>query len=156
MADPFTAVGTVAAVLQLAQAFWDLGNAVQQLYRDTKVVDDTVKSLVAELHALGTACDLVHQELDSILAAPRSRGDSTYDNDGQLWRCIPAEVERSKHTLHDLQQMVERVKEESKHFLVQARRQVRLNGARDDMLVLRRRIRTHTDSLHTILLTVNM
>ncbi|KAK5122841.1 hypothetical protein LTR85_003756 [Meristemomyces frigidus] len=156
MVEPLTAAGTAASVLQLAEAFWKLGNAVYQLYNDTIVVDETVKSLIAEVNALGTACDLVFQELNSILAAPKTSSHSTYDKDGRLWSCIVAEVERSKQTLHDFELIVDRVKEESQHFLTQARRQIRLNVAKDQMLALRQRLRSHMDSLHTVLLTVNV
>lgn len=156
MADPFTAVGTAAAVLQLAQAAFSLGKAVYQLYTDTKVVDETVKSLIAELNSIGTTCELVHQEIEPILRQPKSGSNSTYDEDGRLWRCIAAEVERVKQTLHDFEGIVERVKEESRLFFTQTTRQVKLNTAKDKMLILRQRIGTHTDCLQTILLTVNM
>ena len=156
MADPLTAIGTAAAVLDLGKLVWKLGTALVKLYQDTKCIDRTVKELADEVKALGDECDLVYSELEVVISTPSGGEPSPYDVDGRLWGCLHAKVEECKITVDSLGSIVQSVSIRSADFIAQTQRQLKLNHSRDDMARLRERIKSHTDGLRMVLLMVNI
>ncbi|OQO13504.1 hypothetical protein B0A48_01733 [Cryoendolithus antarcticus] len=156
MADPLTAVGSAAAILQITGQAWQLGKALQKFYRETQHIDETVKLLGVEVESLGDSCDLVHEQLESIVNVEAASGASAYDRDGKLWRTVCAEADQCRNTLDGLRKIVDRVKGERSSFTAQAMRQVKLNKNKENIEGIRQRIGLHSQSLQTVLQVINI
>ena len=154
--DPFTALGTASAVLELGRTAWKLGSALVKLYRDTKCVDATIDKLAREVKALSNECDLVHAEMEDVIKASETQGASPYDIDGRLWECLATQVQECNETIQALEHVVNDVAQKASDVIGQAQRQMRLNKNRENLEGIRLRIRTHTDTMRTTLLVINM
>jgi hypothetical protein len=158
MADPFTAIGTAAAILDLRKAAYKSAEYAIRLYKQSKAIDETYNNLATESQALGRSCELVHDELSPVIKHQGSSqiGKPYYDGDGSLWRCIQMEVRNCRETLQELDVVLDEVGCSGKGVLQQASRQVRLDRRDERVKAARTRLQTHTQALHTVLLVVNM
>ncbi|KAK5170208.1 uncharacterized protein LTR77_004794 [Saxophila tyrrhenica] len=156
VADPFTAIGTTAAVFELGKVAWKLGSTLVKLYQDTKCVDGTVEKLAGEVKSLGNECDLVHAELEEVVKGTENGEGSSYDLDGRLWKCLGTKVQECTEAVQELSAIVDDIADRASGFIGQAQRQMRLNKNREILEKIRQRIRTHTDGLRTTLLVVNI
>jgi hypothetical protein len=147
--DPVTPLG---AILGLAGKAWDLGRYIHNIYQGTKTVDTSVRNLGREVQDLASTCDLVHEEMASVLTAPTSeKHGSPYDPDGTLEKCICGQVRHCDSTIEELREIAERLWPRKKKFLDRTARQLRLQDAKEQIEDIRARIRSHTDALHTVL-----
>jgi hypothetical protein len=153
--EPFTPLGATAAILGLAGKAWDLGRHIHNVYQGTKIVDKNIQNLGHEVLGLASTCDLVHEELASILTVPDSeehgRAARAYDPNGTLEKCIRDRTTHCGSTIEELGMVAERLWPRKKKFIDRTARQLRLQDAKEQIDDLRARIRSHTDALHTVL-----
>ena len=149
------AVGAVANVLELGKTAWAISAALYKLYRDTQNVNQTVEYLAKETRALAYACETIHEELREIVGDSAHK-TSLYDKDGHLWLRISEQTKECEVTLGKLSAIVDKVQEHGSNIFEQGRRQIRLNMRQEEIAGIRSRVQTHTQSLQTILLVVNM
>jgi hypothetical protein len=142
----------LAAILGLAGKAWDLGRYIHNVYQGTKTVDTSIRNLDREVQDLASTCDLVHEELASVLKDPASeKHGSPYDPDGALEKCIRGQVKHCDCTIEELPEIAECLWPRKKKFLDRTIRQFRLQDAKEEIEDIRARIRSHTDALHTVL-----
>lgn len=157
MADPLSAIGAAAAILDLSKSAWKAGNYLFRVYQGSKSVNEEIKTLALEVNALASACDLVHEELEEIIKAPSANGKGPqYDQDGRLAKCVERQTNDCEDTLQELWAIVEALWPRGQRFLDNASRQIKLQNSKEQVHGIRDRIKSHTDALHTILLVVNI
>jgi ankyrin repeat protein len=150
-------IGAAVGIAQISQSAWKLGSYIYTIYQGTKTIDESVQSLALEVNGLASTCDLVQNELSTVLTKPGSGSTvSRYDKDGRLGRCIDHQVAQCKNTLGELETVVEGLWPRKESFFERASKQVDLQNSREQTGEIRQRIRSHTDALHTILLVVNI
>jgi ankyrin repeat protein len=150
-------IGAAAGIAQISRSAWKLGSYIYTVYQGTKTIDEVVQTLALEVNGLASTCDLVHNELGTVLTKPGSGSTiSRYDKDGRLRRCIDHQVAQCKSTLGELETVVEALWPRKESFFERASKQVELQNSREQTSEIRQRIRSHTDALHTILLVVNI
>ena len=150
-------IGAAAGIAQISRSAWKLGSYIYTVYQGAKTIDESVQSLALEVNGLASTCDLVHNELGTVLTKPGSGSTvSRYDKDGRLRRCIDHQVAQCKHTLGELEAVVETLWPRKESFFERASKQVDLQNSREQTSEIRQRVRSHTDALHTILLVVNI
>jgi ankyrin repeat protein len=150
-------IGAAAGIAQISRSAWELGSYIYTIYQGTKTIGESVQSLALEVNGLASTCDLVHNELGTVLTKPGSGSTvSRYDKDGRLRRCIDHQVAQCKNTLGELETVVEALWPRNESFFERASKQVDLQNSREQTTEIRQRIRSHTDALHTILLVVNI
>jgi len=133
MADPVTILKTTSAVLDLSKAAWKLENELYRLYKDTQHVDETVRTLEAEIKALANACDLICVQMQPFLGSTVVPSKRQHDQDGRLWQCLSRQVDECNDTLSDLQRVLDSVAEEGTNVFAQMKRQIRLNTNKDNI-----------------------
>jgi len=150
-------IGAAAGIAQISKSAWKLGSYIYTVYQGTKTIDQSVQSLALEVNGLASTCDLVYDELGTVLTklGPGSTS-SRYDKDGRLRRCIDHQVAECKSTLGELDTVVEILWPRKESFFERASKQIDLQNSREQTGDIRQRIRSHTDALHTILLVVNI
>jgi ankyrin repeat protein len=150
-------IGAAAGIAQISRSAWKLGSYIYTIYQGTKTIDESVQSLALEVNGLASTCDLVHDELGTVLTKHGSGSTvSRYDKDGRLRRCIDHQVAQCKTILGELETVVETLWPRKDSFFERASKQVDLQNSREQTTEIRQRIRSHTDALHTILLVVNI
>jgi hypothetical protein len=150
-------IGAAAGIAQISRSAWKLGSYIYTVYQGTKTIDESVQSLALEVNGLASTCDLVHNELGTVLTNSGSGSTaSRYDKDGRLRRCIDHQVAQCKNTLGELETVVETLWPRKNSFFERASKQVNLQNSQEQMTEIMQRIRSHTDALHTILLVVNI
>jgi ankyrin repeat protein len=150
-------IGAAAGIAQISRSAWKLGSYIYTIYQGTKTIDESVQGLALEVNGLASTCDLVHDELGTVLTKQGSGSTvSRYDRDGRLRRCIDHQVAQCKTTLGELETVVETLWPRKDSFFERASKQVDLQNSREQTTEIRQRIRSHTDALHTILLVVNI
>ena len=153
--DIMEAVGAVSAVLEVGKAAWQLNSALYHLYQDTKSINKTVEDLNREVKALANTCDTIHEELEEAIGKTGTRSN-VYDTDNRLWLRIQEQTTECKTTLNELSGIVSDIQEEGGNIVSQGKRQIKMNSRKEDLLSVRSRLHSHTESLHTILLVTNM
>ena len=150
-------IGAAAGIAQISRSAWKLGSYIYTIYQGTKTIDQSVQSLALEVNGLASTCDLVYNELGTVLTKPGSGYTiSPYDKDGRLRRCIDHQVAECKSTLGELETVVEALWPRKDTFFERASKQIDLQNSREQTGEIRQRIRSHTDALHTVLLVVNI
>nr|OQO19911.1 hypothetical protein B0A51_13898 [Rachicladosporium sp. CCFEE 5018] len=159
MADPLTAIGSAAAILQLTEEAAKLGIFLCKLYKDTKHVDKTVDQLGLEVVTLGDTWTIVHIEVKKIIAVTSgasSASTSVYDSNGQLWKCICDQVQHCWNTLKELQKVVETIGVAHGNIIAQVIRQIKVDWSKEDISGIRQRVGLHMSSIQVILLLINI
>ncbi|KAK5681512.1 hypothetical protein LTS10_006044 [Elasticomyces elasticus] len=156
MADPFTALSTAAAALQIGQMAMNMSSYLYKLGKAISKVDQTVSSLATETEALYQACNLISQEIKGVLPDPGLENKRPYDEDGSLWRSVTLHLKDTKVTVGDLQRVVGDDTQQSKDFFQRARKQMHLDKNKDELESIRRRLHTHTQGLQMALQMVNI
>ena len=112
-------IGAAAGIAQISRSAWKLGSYIYTVYQGAKTIDESVQSLALEVNGLASTCDLVHNELGTVLTKPGSGSTvSRYDKDGRLRRCIDHQVAQCKHTLGELEAVVETLWPRKESFFV--------------------------------------
>jgi hypothetical protein len=98
--EPVSPLAATAAVLEFAGKSLDIGRYIHNVYQGTKAVDTSIRNLGCEVQGLASACDLVREELASVLTGPASENhDRLYDPDGTLENCIRSQVAHCESTI---------------------------------------------------------
>lgn len=150
-------IGAVAAILQISRNAYAIGRYIYQIYEGSKHIDDSIRNLANEVNDLADSCGLVHDELRTVLGKQHSGAtESRYDKDGRLGRCVDQQVVQCDNTLRELGRVVDTLWPRKDTLYARASKQIDLQNNRDQIDDIRKRIRSHTDALHTILLVVNI
>ncbi|KAK6435460.1 hypothetical protein LTR95_008354 [Oleoguttula sp. CCFEE 5521] len=159
MADPLTAIGSAAAILQLTEEAAKLGIYLCRLYKDTKHVDKTVDQLGVEVVTLGETWTAVHVQVEDIIKATSGKNSasiSVYDSNGQLWRCICDQVQHCWSTLRELQAIISDIGVAHGNIYTQVKRQIKVDGSKEAIGGIRQRIGLHMSSIQVILQLINI
>jgi ankyrin repeat protein len=150
-------VGAVASILQISKNAYQLGKYIHDVYEGTKRIDENVRSLASEVNGLADSCKLVHDELYTVLTrSPSGAAGPLFDNDGRLGRCVDQQVVQCDNTLDELRRMVDVLWPRNGTLYQRVSKQIDLQNSRAQTNEIRKRIRSHTDALHTILLVINI
>lgn len=150
-------VGAVASILQISKNAYQLGKYIYDVYEGAKRIDENVRSLASEVNGLADSCKLVHDELHTVLArSPSGAAGSLFDNDGRLGRCVDQQVVQCDSTLDELRRVVDVLWPRNGTLYQRVSKQIDLQSSRAQTNEIRKRIRSHTDALHTILLVINI
>lgn len=157
--EAFTVLAAVNTIGKTAQAAWDVAEILQCFINDVRNVDQTVRELHLEVTKLREACTLARDQLDDLARLGGSDGDTTERKertDARLWKCFDDQTRDCNRTLDQLSQSIGAENHGRKSVLKRAWRQIQLNMSTAEMRAVRARIRSHTDSLQIILLTIKM
>jgi len=150
-------VGAVASVLQITKNAYALGKYIHDVYEGAKRIDENVRSLASEVNGLADSCKLVHDELHTVLTrSPPGAAGPLFDNDGRLGRCVDQQVVQCDSTLDELRRVVDVLWPRNGTLYQRVSKQIDLQNSRAQTNEIRKRIRSHTDALHTILLVINI
>lgn len=155
VATPTAAVDTASAVLALSKAAWKLGSSLSKIDQETRIVDTTIKNLVAEVKSLSNQCDLVYAELEDTLNKSDIGSSSAYDFDARVWICLATQVEEISRTMQDLELFIKSVRADESDFISQPQRQRKLDMSKGQITSIRKKVSRHTENLRTTLLLVN-
>lgn len=154
--DPLSVLSIARAAASTAQAAWNVGETLYTFFGDVKTIDRTVRGMVAEVKALGSACALVDERLHDIVRDFDAEIKKPGVARGKLWACIEVQVAESQESVMQLRTAFQNVRREGSTPLAQVWRQIRLNMQAKDIEEARNRIRSHTAGLQTVLQTVAM
>lgn len=150
-------VGAVASILQISKNAYQLGKYIHEVYEGAKRIDENVRSLASEVNGLADSCKLVHDELYTVLTrSPSGAAGPLFDNDGRLGRCVDQQVVQCDNTLDELRRVVDVLWPRNGTLYQRVSKQIDLQNSRGQTDEIRKRIRSHTDALHTILLVINI
>lgn len=150
-------IGALASILQISKNAYALGNYIYHVYEGAKVIDESVRSLADEVNVLADSCRLVHDELRTVLTtSPTGTKESRYDKDGTLARCVDQQVVQCDSTLKELGRVTTALWPKNGTLWQRASKQIDLQNSWKQTDEIRKRIRSHTDALHTILLVANI
>ena len=150
-------IGAVASILQISKNAYALGKYIHDVYEGAKRIDENVRSLASEANGLANSCKLVHDELHTVLTrSPSGATGPLFDNDGRLGRCVDQQVVQCDNTLDDLRRVVDVLWPRNGTLYQRVSKQINLQNSRVQTNEIRKRIRSHTDALHTILLVINI
>nr|OQO20191.1 hypothetical protein B0A51_12511 [Rachicladosporium sp. CCFEE 5018] len=159
MADPLTAIGSAAAILQLTEEAAKLGIYLCKLYKDTKHVDKTVDQLGVEVVTLGETWTVVHVQLHAVIqttAGTKRASIGVYDSTGQLWKCICDQVQHCWRTLKDLQGIIDAIGGTHGNIVTQIKRQIKVEGSKEAISSVRQRVGLHMSSIQMILQLISI
>ena len=118
--DPVTIATTVA---KTAQTAWDVGAGLCQLVPGTRVINETVKNLSAEVTQLGNVCDAVRRELETLAQqykiAPEVRGMEERRRDARLGDGIKEQLAECGRSMEKLREALSSVRRDRSNFLTQ-------------------------------------
>lgn len=151
--EPLTLVD---AAIALAGKASDLGAYIHKVYQGSKTVSSDIRGLLTEVKDLAITCDLIHEQLPSILAVSDSDSTASYDPDGKLAARLHYRIVHCDKAVDELRGVVEALWPRKKAFLDRTIARISLQNAKEQIGEKRDRIRSHTDALHTVLLVVNI
>lgn len=150
-------IGAVASILQISKNAYALGKYIHDVYEGAKRIDENVRSLASEVDGLADSCKLVHDELHTVLtSSPSGAAGPLFDNDGRLGRCVDQQVVQCDSTLDELRRVIDVLWPRNGTLYQRVSKQIDLQNSRAQTHEIRKRIRSHTDALHTILLVINI
>jgi ankyrin repeat protein len=150
-------IGAVASILQISKNAYQLAKYIHDVYEGAKRIDENIRSLASEVNGLADSCKLVHDELHTVLTrSPSGAAGPLFDNDGRLGRCVDQQVVQCDNTLDELRRVVDVLWPRNGTLYQRVSKQIDLQNSRTQTNEIRKRIRSHTDALHTILLVINI
>lgn len=150
-------IGAVASILQISKNAYQLGKYIHDVYEGAKRIDENVRTLASEVNGLADSCKLVHDELHTVLTrSPSGAVGPLFDNDGRLGRCVDQQVVQCDSTLDELRRVIDVLWPRNGTLYQRVSKQIDLQNSRAQTNEIRKRIRSHTDALHTILLVINI
>jgi hypothetical protein len=151
---PFTAAGTAADMLTLSKAAWKLGGFLAKLDQDAGVIEPTVKALAAEAKSLSTECDLVHSELEEVASKFETGITPPYNVNARIWNCLAAQVEETRRSIQELEQLVQDLRADNSIPVGQAQRQLNVDEDKVRIAEIRTQVCRHTANFQTVLLLI--
>lgn len=158
--DPMTAIQVASAAFTGAQDALKIGKALYDFIKDTRQIDNTARDFASEVDALGSACSVVANMVQSIgqqHTRHQQIQDAPFSQSAQLWQCLERQVEGCRTTINQLSVAVSCVNKSDKQsssLMNQAWRQIKLNLKAHDIEEVRNRIKSHSSSLQLTLQSV--
>ena len=159
--DPVTITRVASIALSAAKSAWDVGSTLYVFFQKAKRFDRTAQAFADEVKSLGMACEVVSIRLGTLVRDLESRHKGSLhatSQSSQLWRCLENQLSGCQKTIVNLKEAVS-VTEQSKEgqgFFIKAIKQIGLNNKAAEIAEARNRIRSHTASLQTVLITIGM
>jgi multidrug efflux pump subunit AcrB len=150
--DPLSIIGTVGAISQMV---YQVSTTLYMFIQAAKNVDQSVKSLYAEIDALYRVLDAI----SSSLADPMIRSAMAGAQDSsKLWSSFDGSLMDCRQTAQSLDDILKNVKGKStsRNPFKQSIRQIKLNLNEDDIKNIRSQIQTHNMNLQMALQTINV
>ena len=150
-------IGAIASILQISKNAYTLGKYIHDVYEGAKNIDENIRSLANEVNSLADSCRLVYDELHTVLTRSPSRtAGPLFDSDGRLARCVDQQVIQCYSTLDELRRVVDALWPRNGTLYQRVTKQIDFQNSDTQTDEIRKRIRSHTDALHTILLVINI
>jgi len=123
--------------------------------KDTRQVDQSVKSLLVEFTTLGTALKAVQAGLaEPAIQNAERRAEKVESLD--LWQSVAGSLISTRATVDKLDEALEDIRGEKSNFAKQAIKQMKLNLKSSEIVALRSQCQTHTTALQMALLMINV
>ena len=150
--DPISIISTVGAV---SHVVYQVSTTLYTFIQATKNVDQSVKSLYAEIDGLHRVLDAISSSLTDPMI--RSTTAATQDN-CKLWSSFDGSLSDCRETAQALDNILKSVKEAGtrRNLFKLSIRQMKLNLNEYDIKNIRSQIHTHNMNLQMVLQTINV
>ena len=154
--SPFTAEGMASAILALSKAARRLSCSISNLNHKNRTADISLKSLGGAIKSFDDICNLLHTELDELIASSKIGSAPPHCAENILWHCLAMQVEQASRGLHVLDPYFTDTGEDQSDSITEAQPQLNLESCRDHLANVSTEICRHTENLCVTLLTINV
>jgi hypothetical protein len=150
--DPISIISTVGAASKI---IYQASTTLYAFIHVTKNVDQSIKSLYAEVDALCRVLDAIGSSLDDPMI--RSAKAGAQDN-SKLWSSFDGSLADCRQTAQSLDDILKgnKGKSTSRNPFKQSIRQMKLSLHEDDIKNIRTQVQTHNTNLQMALQTINV
>ena len=153
--DPLSIIAFAGSVTNVV---YQVSTTLYTFIKATKVVDQTVQSLCAEVDGISRMLDGISASLKNPLLTT-ARLAAQHDENNDLWNTVLGSLINCQGTLERLDKALEAIRDKPSNgpsWLKQSGRQLKLNLQEDDIRRFRSQLHTHNMTLQITLQMINV